>query len=231
MWKTESQSVRDEWKRKAEAVKTKHEQDHPNYQYQPRKPSEKKRRMTKRKAQSLAAAANAPLSMPQQPLPNASFNDLVGHSIVDLNGTNGSDGITFEMPTFNISGQEATFTFDPSQENQINLFNEMLENHNSLSMADLMLDAPAASASLPTVTHHNQSSFDKANDAITTAEMEMYKFEETLEAQLANELDELDNMRDQSIMRGYNDSEAQRFTDFLDQMPTDMWGMEFVDYP
>ena len=47
--------MRDDWKRKAEEVKVKHAKDHPDYQYQPRKPAEKKRRMTKRKAEDIAA--------------------------------------------------------------------------------------------------------------------------------------------------------------------------------
>ncbi|KAF1344745.1 high mobility group box domain-containing protein, partial [Delphinella strobiligena] len=57
MWRDEPESVKNEWKNKSENVKRQHLKDHPGYQYQPRKPSEKKRRMTKRKAASLAAQA------------------------------------------------------------------------------------------------------------------------------------------------------------------------------
>lgn len=38
----------------AEAIKKKHHRDHPNYLYQPRKPADKKRRMTRRKIATLA---------------------------------------------------------------------------------------------------------------------------------------------------------------------------------
>ncbi|KAK0253680.1 hypothetical protein LTS09_011258 [Friedmanniomyces endolithicus] len=52
----ESEQVREIYKRKADDVKRQHELNHPDYQYQPRKPSEKKRRMTKTKLAKLAKA-------------------------------------------------------------------------------------------------------------------------------------------------------------------------------
>ena len=52
-WRNESEQVKNEFKSKAEALKQKHFQDHPEYHYQPRKPSEKKRRMTRRRAEAL----------------------------------------------------------------------------------------------------------------------------------------------------------------------------------
>ena len=52
----------------AEAIKKKHFRDHPNYQYQPRKPADKKRRMTRRKIATLAAmSSNQPQSMVAPP--------------------------------------------------------------------------------------------------------------------------------------------------------------------
>ncbi|KAK0335446.1 hypothetical protein LTR02_000137 [Friedmanniomyces endolithicus] len=52
----ESEEAREIYKRKAEDVKRQHELNYPDYQYQPRKPSEKKRRMTKTKLAELAKA-------------------------------------------------------------------------------------------------------------------------------------------------------------------------------
>lgn len=46
--------MKNEFKALAEKLKKQHFLDHPDYQYQPRKPSEKKRRMTRHKAESLA---------------------------------------------------------------------------------------------------------------------------------------------------------------------------------
>nr|QEJ80709.1 putative MAT1-2-1 protein [Teratosphaeria gauchensis] len=72
-WRAESDEVREEYKRKAEDAKRQHELDHPGYQYQPRKPSEKKKRMTKNKLAKLAAKAqenNGDGISVQQPLPD-----------------------------------------------------------------------------------------------------------------------------------------------------------------
>ncbi|KAL9082595.1 MAG: hypothetical protein Q9165_008846 [Trypethelium subeluteriae] len=55
-WKAEAEAAREEWRAKAEKAKAEHSKAHPDYQYQPRKPSEKKKRWTKTKAAALAKA-------------------------------------------------------------------------------------------------------------------------------------------------------------------------------
>ena len=55
-WKCESDEVKAHYKKLADNIKAKHMKDHPDYQYAPRKPSEKKRRMTARRAAELARA-------------------------------------------------------------------------------------------------------------------------------------------------------------------------------
>ena len=47
-WRSESHTMKEHWKLKAEAIKQQHLRDYPEYSYQPRKPSEKKRRMTRK---------------------------------------------------------------------------------------------------------------------------------------------------------------------------------------
>ncbi|KAK4555259.1 hypothetical protein LTR86_007555 [Recurvomyces mirabilis] len=70
-WRNESEVIRAAYKSKAEEAKHQHELAHPDYQYQPRKPSEKKRRMTKNKIAKLAKAqAEAGGSPMQQTLPD-----------------------------------------------------------------------------------------------------------------------------------------------------------------
>lgn len=56
-WSRESAEVKARWKSVADDIKKKHSERFPDYQYQPRKPSEKKRRMTRRKAAALAGIA------------------------------------------------------------------------------------------------------------------------------------------------------------------------------
>ncbi len=58
-WKAESDEIRDEWKAKADKVKKQHALENPGYQYAPRKPAEKKRRMTARKLAKLRATETA----------------------------------------------------------------------------------------------------------------------------------------------------------------------------
>lgn len=75
LWKDESDDVKAIFKAKADAAKQKHLKDHPDYSYQPRKPSEKKRRMTKHKMAKTTAAVvfvdnnSQHVQTPQQPLP------------------------------------------------------------------------------------------------------------------------------------------------------------------
>lgn len=74
-WKNEDNATKAIYKRHADDLKKKHMEDHPDYQYQPRKPAEKKRRMTRRKAEAIsnhdgplegasAQQASAPIETP-----------------------------------------------------------------------------------------------------------------------------------------------------------------------
>ncbi|KAL8807375.1 MAG: hypothetical protein Q9182_000714 [Xanthomendoza sp. 2 TL-2023] len=56
-WQNETADIKGQFKSMAEEIKKKHLNAHPTYQYQPRKPAEKKRRMTRRKAEKLSAEA------------------------------------------------------------------------------------------------------------------------------------------------------------------------------
>ena len=61
-WKNEDELTIRYYKRKAEVLKLKHLKDHPEYSYQPRKPTEKKRRMTSKKAAVLAEISDVLMS-------------------------------------------------------------------------------------------------------------------------------------------------------------------------
>nr|CAI59780.2 mating-type protein MAT1-2-1 [Dufourea flammea] len=58
-WQNEAADIKAQFKSMAEKIKKEHLSAHPNYQYQPRKPAEKKRRMTRRKAEKLNAQAES----------------------------------------------------------------------------------------------------------------------------------------------------------------------------
>jgi hypothetical protein len=89
-WNEESEQVKNEYRARAEKIKKKHADDNPGYQYAPRKPSEKKRRMTARKAAQLQADqaySTADLSVSNQASPAYDlfdFNDDAQHFSVNL---------------------------------------------------------------------------------------------------------------------------------------------------
>ena len=56
-WREEEEAIKAHFQALAHDIRAKHLKDHPNYSYQPRKPSEKKRRMTPRKAAAIAGAS------------------------------------------------------------------------------------------------------------------------------------------------------------------------------
>jgi hypothetical protein len=63
-WNAEPENVKAEYRIRAQKIKKQHAIDNPGYQYAPRKPSEKKRRMTTKKAAKLKSATEqaSPLS-------------------------------------------------------------------------------------------------------------------------------------------------------------------------
>lgn len=257
MWRDESEPVKKQWKDKAENVKRQHLRDHPDYQYQPRKPHEKKRRMTKRKAMALAAQQNTPstsasaASAPANahisvdtttfsptPYTTGPFSSVTSPAqIVDL--------ANFDDPslTYSADGDLAAFTLDSFQPGQLDLFTDLLNDHN----ADMMygpttVRAPAACTSIPTALNNAMADGNAgasfidptltSND-LSRAQSDLNNFESSLEEMLARELEtmEEDGGLGNAVQNGfqYNDLESQRFTEFLEQMPEHMWGMEFVN--
>ncbi len=63
-WHEETQETKNRFKEMADTIKQQHQQNHPDYQYQPRKPSEKKRRMTRQKAAALDPASETSTEEP-----------------------------------------------------------------------------------------------------------------------------------------------------------------------
>ncbi|CAD0086787.1 unnamed protein product [Aureobasidium vineae] len=258
MWRDESEPIKKQWKDKAENVKRQHLRDHPDYQYQPRKPHEKKRRMTKRKAMALAAQQNTPstsapasasasvdANMPAafttySPTPStvSPFSSVTSPAqIVDL--------ANFNDPSLSYSanGDLASFTFDSFQPNQLDLFTNLLDEHNTEMMfGPTTVRAPAACTALPTAINSAMADGNAGaslsnptftNNDLAMAQSDLTSFESSLEDMLARELEtmEEDGGLATAVENGfqYNDLESQRFTEFLEQMPEHMWGMEFVN--
>ena len=70
-WNSESEEVKNRFKDLANSIKEEHQKNHPNYQYQPRKPSQKKRRSTRRKAVALPESPGATMASEESPTTQA----------------------------------------------------------------------------------------------------------------------------------------------------------------
>ena len=83
-WNNEDEATKDEWRLKADDFKKQHALIYPNYQYQPRKPSEKKRRVTRRKSGASAVvpdfkqnnAGNLVMTLDDDDLDDATFEAM-----------------------------------------------------------------------------------------------------------------------------------------------------------
>jgi hypothetical protein len=258
MWRDEFESVKKQWKDKAESVKRQHLRDHPDYQYQPRKPHEKKRRMTKRKAMALTAQQNTH-SVSASTSASASFNADMPSGITTFSPTPSTTGpfssvtspaqivdlANLNDPSFHYSanGDLASFTLDSFQPNQLDLFNDLMDDHNTEMMfGSTTVRAPAACTVLPTTLNHamadGTAGASLSNPTFTTndlamAQSDLTSFESSIEDMLARELQNMEQDGGLAVAVGngfqYNDLESQRFTEFLEQMPEHMWGMEFVN--
>lgn len=174
-WSRESAEVKARWKAVADDIKKKHSEMFPDYQYQPRKPSEKKRRMTRRKAAALAKitgiqdhnvavqshdeiatgsnsgdliVASASISSTTDIEPGnstASLNDTVGTATFDVSTLLGSANFPEPIPTFE-TAVNGNLYFDLDGSVSDQAFATMLDEYNE-SMPDP--DAPQAGAVLP----------------------------------------------------------------------------------
>jgi hypothetical protein len=141
-WKSEPDGVKAYYKKLAEEIKAQHKQNYPDYQYAPRKSSEKKRRMTPRRAAEIARAQRTPSTELQieESVPgisssaSADVSELLGISrpqhlqqfVEDEDGN-----VDFTLPTYNTAKlhtmihhhrghlSAASQPFDPSNERQL----------------------------------------------------------------------------------------------------------------
>lgn len=96
-WKTEPDHIKDKYKALAEELKAKHAAQYPDYQYAPRKPGEKKRRMTARKLEKLRGAQHVQeaSTFPSPECSSISVVDSPGQFIPTSNNT---DTFDFQFP-------------------------------------------------------------------------------------------------------------------------------------
>jgi hypothetical protein len=103
MWSLADEDVKATWKAKAEQVKLQHQEKHPNYSYQPRKASEKKRRMTKKKLALLLDSNQQIASIDLAKTPSSTFSTppIAQSDIMTFLPMNPNNPMqrTFDVPT------------------------------------------------------------------------------------------------------------------------------------
>src|SRR4051794_37235811 len=141
-WKSEPDGVKAYYKKLAEEIKAQHKQSYPDYQYAPRKSSEKKRRMTSLRATEIRRAQRTPSTelQSEENMPGLSYSastdvsELLGISrpkhlqqfVEDEDGN-----VDFTLPTHNTTKLHAMINhhrshpsaasqpLDPSNERQL----------------------------------------------------------------------------------------------------------------
>ncbi|KAF2150469.1 hypothetical protein K461DRAFT_295749 [Myriangium duriaei CBS 260.36] len=210
MWQGESHAVKAEWKRAADRMKLQHEKDYPDYHYQPRKSSEKKRRMSKRKASKSNNESPAVrelqkyiLSSPSPPaLPEVSFD---------------ADGI-------------GNVVFDPSDSDQLHLLEEALTRDlESNGTADLLgvNDVPGILDVVPSTAQEAETRLYGLLDNAAAVNVDIREIEDSLDELLEEQFNSVAAAavaRKTQAFRG-----AERFQSFIDDMPQQEWATNFVD--
>ena len=253
MWHDEPESVKQIFKDQANELKRQHARNHPGYQYQPRKPGEKKRRMSKRKAMALAAQneSNPHATAIQNPSagtigmtvpPVVTTTEPYGSAtsaaqVIDL-GVTAADEPSFE---YSADGDLTTFTLDTYSDGQIQMLADMIDQHNkdfNFPEAQPPVDMPAVAMNLPTAINHAQGNMqttagtaNAGNAPLTSVDNVLTTFDDSLEQLLAQELEAMDNidMPESIEPTEFNDIESQRFSEFIEQMPEGLWGMEYLE--
>ncbi|CAD0019203.1 unnamed protein product [Aureobasidium pullulans] len=237
MWCDESEPVKKQWKDQAESVERQHIRYHPGYHPAAQQviPSSSASASTAVPTVSVNTASTINNFSPIAPTVGPFSSVTSPSQIVDF--SNHDDPLL----GYSSNGDLASFTLDTFESNQLDLFSNLLEEHNiDYEYGPASLLAPGASTSLPTTLNHAMADGNNgaslidpnltAND-LTMAQTDLNTFESSLEDMLARELENMDGDGADGADNGfqYNDLESLRFTEFLEQMPEHMWGMEFVN--
>jgi hypothetical protein len=160
-WKSESDEVKARYKKRADDIKAKHLQDHPDYQYAPRKPSEKKRRMTARRAAELASAEDMSF---MEPGSDEDVSEASSPAVADVH-----ELLAISRPKqLNqfVEDEDGNFGFTlPTHNTQA--LHRMVNAYNHLSLAAQPFDPTnqyQLSSSIPTYVQNDQEFVDSLID-------------------------------------------------------------------
>ncbi|KKK24882.1 hypothetical protein ARAM_000112 [Aspergillus rambellii] len=113
-WKAESEEVKVHFKDLAEEFKKKHAEDHPDYQYTPRKPSEKKRRATSRRSpKHVKSSQDLKYPTPTSASPNAftptTYPDVQNGNIAITGYTDDLTDLNLMFDSSSVSERHSSF--------------------------------------------------------------------------------------------------------------------------
>ncbi len=170
----ESAAVKDEFKALAEKLKRQHFLEHPDYQYRPRKPSEKKRRMTRRKAMASAAGSSqsaavkagalVPSAVPQVPqIPQAPMGPILPGGAVLQGGMTTNATSSSALPEMELTS-DGNLSFSLGEESITNKdLYEFLGTYNA-GMPDAMTNTSQAMVPGGTPVLYDELSQDAQDD-------------------------------------------------------------------
>ncbi|KAA8652624.1 hypothetical protein EYZ11_012663 [Aspergillus tanneri] len=139
-WKAEPDDVKVQFRQQAEELKKKHAEEHPDYHYSPRKPSERKRRASSRQHHKTSQCAKSPLSANKAlnvstptMYPEIEMGMPVDNILDPLNMIIPSEQFDFDSATFNSLIQQVHEDY-----NKANLFPPHMSE--SLEFSDFITD-------------------------------------------------------------------------------------------
>lgn len=220
-WANESQEVRDKYKRKSNEAALQHSKTYPGYQYQPRKPSEKKKRMTKNKLAKLAAkSASAKSADEEMVAPVAPVLTINANSLSFVAGEGAPGQLAAALNDFNTStftaAQLASAAAHGGQGHPVPAASSTAFVADSINM-DMITHYPVPAASSSFITSDADANYDAMMDPIHDATRAA--------ALLMPDLDELDIVLpyDQSLTTsevsrqfGLNEEVQDGLNDFFD---------------
>lgn len=220
-WRSEDTTIKAKYKRQADDLKKRHMEEHPHYQYQPRKPSEKKRRMTRRKAEALS-----------------NHDDSLGSAPTQLASAPIETPLDFEMsPVFPVFGKtpagNSVITFG-SDDFDDKTFETLIKEFNESAVA-AHPRAPVNNMAVYTErTEEAQEDFTFHQDDVDAIQNSIVGLDEELDAEMTRLLGPVTTMNEQwNTMEHYDQThhwdgvhhhdprtELERFTTIFDEDST-----------
>lgn len=171
-WKAEPEYVKAEFRARADKIKKQHALENPGYQYAPRKPSEKKRRMTARKLAQLQAIE---AEFEGQLLPGNGLHEMADHERSEsegaiMMGDSSDDGALARVNSSQSSAAHTLgITSSASASNGVDLDTETMELSATLPASQPQLDQALQNYSAPPQTYGTVTFNDLSQDFIQTS--------------------------------------------------------------